>query len=314
MIRREFLTRLAGGTIVAGALHSGDFLRATAGGSVPQSDSDKLRRIGISTWSLHNYFASTREEDFKLPGKMLNLLEVPQMLADRYKVHNIEICAPHFASLEPSYLGDLKKRLAESHTRVVNMPVDIEEIWNKGGLSDPDKSVREKAVNASKKWIDVAAVIGSSAVRCDPGKLNAGDLAPTVESYRSLAEYGKSKGVHVIIENHGGVGSEHPEELVTLFKDVGGDYIGALPDFANFPDEKIREKGLRLLFPYARIVCHAKGLDFDAEGNETKFNFPKCIEISKQAGFKGVYSVEFEGAGDPYQGIQKVLNELLRTL
>jgi sugar phosphate isomerase/epimerase len=314
MIRREFLTRLAGGTIVTGALHTGDLLRAAAGGPVPQSDSDKLRRIAISTWSLHNYFASTREEDFKLPGKMLDLLEVPQMLADRYKVHNIEICVPHFASSEPSYLGELKKRLAESHTRVVNMPVDIEEIWNKGGLSDPDKSVREKAVNASKKWIDVAAVIGSAAVRCDPGKLNAKELTPTVESYKSLAEYGKSKGVHVIIENHGGVGSEHPEELVNLFKDVGGDYIGALPDFANFPDERIREKGLRLLFPYARIVCHAKGLEFDAQGNETKFNFPKCIEISRQAGFKGVYSIEFEGAGDPYQGIQKVLNELLRTL
>jgi sugar phosphate isomerase/epimerase len=314
MIRREFLTRLAGGTIVTGALHTGDLLRAAAGGPVPQSDSDKLRRIAISTWSLHNYFASTREEDFKLPGKMLDLLEVPQMLADKYKVHNMEICAPHFASSEPSYLGELKKRLAESHTRVVNMPVDIEEIWNKGGLSDPEKTVREKAVNASKKWIDVAAVISSGAVRCDPGKLNAKDLAPTVESYKSLAEYGKSKGVHVIIENHGGVGSEHPEELVSLFKDVGGDYIGALPDFANFPDEKIREKGLRLLFPYARIVCHAKGLEFDAQGNETKFNFPKCIEISKQEGFKGVYSIEFEGSGDPYQGIQKVLNELLRTL
>ena len=314
MIRREFLTRLASGTIVTGALHSGNFLRAAAGGVVPQSDSDKLRRIGISTWSLHNYFASTREEDFKLPGKMLDLLEVPQMLADKYKVHNIEICVPHFASSEPSYLGELKKRLAESHTRVINMPVDIEEIWNKGGLSDPDKTVREKAVSASKKWIDVAAVIGSAAVRCDPGKLNAKDLAPTVESYKSLAQYGKSKGVHVIIENHGGVGSEHPEELVNLFKDVGGEYIGALPDFANFPDEKIREKGLRLLFPYARIVCHAKGLEFDAQGNETNFNFPKCIEISKQAGFKGVYSIEFEGAGDPYQGIQKVLNELLRTL
>jgi sugar phosphate isomerase/epimerase len=314
MIRREFLTRLAEGTIVTRALCSNNILRAATGGPAPRAGADKHSRIAVSTWSLHNYFASTRENEFKLPGKMLELLEVPQLIADKYKVHNIEICVPHFASSEAGYLQELKKRLAASHTRVVNMPVDIEEIWNKGGLSDPDKSVRTAAVNASKKWIDVAATIGSSAVRCDPGKLDPKNLAPTLESYKALADYGKSKGVHVIIENHGGVGSEHPEELVALFKGVGGDYIGALPDFANFPDETIREKGLRLLFPYARIVCHAKGLEFDAEGKETKYNFPKCIEISKKTGFKGIYSIEFEGEGDPYQGIQKVLDELLRTL
>jgi len=314
MIRREFLTRLAEGTIVTGALCSNDILRAAAGGPAPQAGVDKHSRIAVSTWSLHNYFASTRENEFKLPGKMLELLEVPQLMADKYKIHNIEICVPHFASSEAGYLQELKKRLAASHTRVVNMPVDIEEIWNKGGLSDPDKSVRTAAVNASKRWIDVAATIGSAAVRCDPGKLDPKNLPPTLESYKALADYGKSKGVHVIIENHGGVGSEHPEELVALFKGVGGDYIGALPDFANFPDETIREKGLGLLFPYARIVCHAKGLEFDAEGRETKYNFPRCIETSKKAGFKGIYSIEFEGEGDPYQGIQKVLDELLRTL
>ena len=314
MIRREFLTRLTGGTVVTGALRSGDLLRAATRGPAPQSSDEKLQRIAVSTWSLHNYFASTRENEFNLPGKMLDLLDVPQLIADKYKVHHLEICVPHFASSEAAYLRELKNRLTKSGTRVVNMPVDIDEIWNKGGLSDPDKSVRASAVNASKKWIDVAATIGSAAVRCDPGKLNAKDPAPTVESYKALAEYGKSKGVHVVIENHGGVGSEHPEELVTLFKGVGGDYIGALPDFANFPDETIREKGLGLLFPYARIVCHAKGLEFDAKGNETTYNFPKCIEISKKAGFKGVYSIEFEGAGDPYQGVQKVLDELLREL
>ena len=101
---------------------------------------------------------------------------------------------------------------------------------------------------------------------------------------------------------------------MALFTGVGGDYIGALPDFANFPDETIRMKGLEMLLPYARVVCHAKGLEFDAAGNETKFNFPKCIEITKKAGFKGVYSVEFEGPGDPYTGCQKVVNNLLKYL
>jgi len=110
------------------------------------------------------------------------------------------------------------------------------------------------------------------------------------------------------------VGSEHPEELVSVFKRVGSSFFGALPDFGNFPDEPTREKGLRVLFPYAHVVCHAKGLEIDASGAETKFDFPKCVEISKAAGYKGIYSIEYEGPGDPYQGVQKVLDELLKYL
>ncbi len=314
MRRRDFLTRL-GGTAAAGLLVDGARLWVAAQGHASRlSPGDKRQRIAVSTWSLHNYFQSTREKEFNLPGSMLALLDFPELVADKYKVHHLEFCAPHFASTEPSYIQELKSRLARVRSRVVNMPVDIEEIWTEGGLSDPNKKVRDNAINASKKWIDIGAALGSRAVRCDPGRMDANNLAATIESYKTLASYGKSRGAQVIIENHGGVGSEHPEELVKLFKGVGTDFVGALPDFANFPDESTREKGLELLFPYARVVCHAKGLEFDADGNETKFDFPKCVQIARKSGFKGIYSIEYEGPADPYEGCEKVLDNLLKYL
>ena len=315
MIRRDFLARLAGTTLAAGLMPDLEGLAASAQGHASRPSSEaKRERISISTWSLHNYFQSTREKEFNLPGPMLALLDFPEMIADRYKVHNLEFCAPHFASTEPAYLQELRGRLASTRSHLVNIPVDIEEIWTGGGLSDLDKKVRDAAVRASKKWIDISAAVGSKSVRCDPGKMDTKDLAPTLESYKALAAYGKSKGIQVIVENHGGVGSEHPEELVSVFKRVGSSFFGALPDFGNFPDEPTREKGLRVLFPYAHVVCHAKGLEIDASGAETKFDFPKCVEISKAAGYKGIYSIEYEGPGDPYQGVQKVLDELLKYL
>ena len=88
-------------------------------------------------------------------------------------------------------------------------------------------------------------------VRCDPGKIYARNLAPTVASYKALAEHGASKDIFVIIENHGGVGSERPEEFLGLFK-LAGKNDRALPDFGNFPDEATRQKGLKLLFLSAR--------------------------------------------------------------
>ncbi|MFB3921759.1 MAG: sugar phosphate isomerase/epimerase family protein [Terriglobia bacterium] len=309
MRRRDFLTGIGAGAFAAGMAARARGLWAAA----PPA-AEKLQRIGVSSWSLHNYFKSTRDDDFNLPGAMLELLDFPEMIADRYKIHHLEICAPHLSSTEAGYLKDLKDRLAKAHSQVVNMPIDIQEFWTKGGLSDPDSAVRQKAVTAGKKWIDIGATIGTKSVRCDPGKMNPQNLAPTIESYKALAAHGKSRGVQVIIENHGGVGSEHPEELVKLFTEVGSEYFGALPDFANFPDEPTRQRGLKLLFGHANVVCHAKGLEFDSAGKETKYDFAGSMAVSKQAGFKGIYSIEFEGPGDPYAGVQKTLDELLRYL
>jgi hypothetical protein len=95
---------------------------------------------------------------------------------------------------------------------------------------------------------------------------------------------------------------------------VGPGRIITSPDFANFPDEPTREKGLKMLFPSAPTVCHASGLEFDANGVETGYDFPHAMEIAKRSGFHGIYSIQYDGHGDPFTGIQKTLDELLRYL
>lgn len=315
MRRRDFFNRVFAGVAAGSLLPGAESVGAPARGRAAKPAApDKRDRIGISTWSFHNFFSTTREKDFNLPGKMLALLDFPEMIVDRYKVHHFEFVAPHFASTEPSYLEELKARMKKTRSHLVNIPVDIKEIWTAGGLSDLDDQVSRAAIQASKKWIDIARALGAKSVRCDPGHMKPEALETTVASYKDLAAYGKSKGIRVLVENHGGVGSERPEELVKVFKAVGSDYFGALPDMGNFPNEETRMRGLPLLFPYGSVVCHAKGFEFDTQGNETRFNFPKCVEFAKQANFKGVYSIEFEGPGDPYDGVQNVVDELLRYL
>jgi sugar phosphate isomerase/epimerase len=302
--------------LAAAAVSSGAGNLLVAEKKSGSSASPKLERVCISTWSFHNYFSTTREEDFHLPGEMLKLVDFPEMIADRYHVHNMEFVAPHFESASTAYLNELKQRLAKAHSRVVNIPVDIEEFRQGGGLSDQNDVVRNKAIQGAMRWIDVGRELSCRSVRCDPGKMHPSNLTPTADSYRKIGTYGHMKSIKVIIENHDEIGSTHPEVLVSLFKMVGGHRVGALPDFGNFPDETTRERGLTLLFPWAFDVCHAKGYEFDASGKETKFDFPKCVEIAKKGKFRGVYSVEFEGPNtyDPYDGVQKVVNELLMYL
>jgi len=303
MNRREFLQQSAAGLGGAALVSHVD----------AQPSNPKMARIGISTWSFHNFFSTTRDDNAPaISGPPWDARDFPDMIADHYHVHEMEIVAPHI-STQASYIRDLKARLERAHSHLVNIPVDIHELEQGAGLSDRDAKLRDKIIAACTKWIDVAHELGARSVRCDPGKINTADLGPTVDSYKALASYGASKGIFVIIENHGGVGSEHPEELVELFKAVAKN-CGALPDFGNFPDEATRQKGLKLLFPFAHAVCHAKGLKFDGKGNETAFDFGQCVKTSKAAGFKGVYSIEYEGEGDAHQGVQYVVDELLRYL
>jgi len=270
-------------------------------------------RIGISSWSFHNFFTKTHDQEAGPMGKPWDLRQFPESIADRYGVHQLEMVAPHFESVLPSYLSEIKASLARAHSHLVNIPVDIEELWAGGGLSDTDVKMREIAIAASGKWIDIGQALGAKSVRCDPGKINRADLSPTISAYKKLASYAALKNMYVLIENHGGVGSEHPEDLVKIFN-AAGPHCGALPDMGNFPDEETRKRGLRLLYPYARTVSHAKGLKFDSQGKETAFDFPDAIQAAKAAGYNGVFSIEYEGPGDPFAGVQHVVDELNRYL
>ena len=76
MIRRDFFNRLAGG---AGVMALGrELWGETHRRSAAMETWDKRNRISISTWSLHNYFQTTRAQDFTLPGNMLALLDLRQ--------------------------------------------------------------------------------------------------------------------------------------------------------------------------------------------------------------------------------------------
>ena len=286
---------------------------AFAARSSAQSPATLSDRIGISSWSFHNFFSTTLDEKLPKLSKSWDLRDFPEMIADRYHVHQLEMVAPHFESTKLSYLRDVKSRLERVHSHLVNIPVDIHELAIKGGLSDPDPKIRETAIAACSQWIDIAKELDAKSVRCDPGEMNRADLSNTISSYKKLAAYAASKNLYVIIENHGGVGSEHPEDLVKVFQAVGG-RCGALPDMGNFPDEATRQRGLPLLYPHAPTVSHAKGLQFDEHGVETAFDFPRAMQAAKRAGFKGVYSIEYEGPGDAYIGVQNVVNELVRYL
>ncbi|MGA2983562.1 MAG: TIM barrel protein [Terriglobia bacterium] len=315
MNRRTFIGNTGAGLLAAGLASHFPWARA-AGDEAKGSGADKLRRVAVTTWSLHAFFPQTKEVGEKVQGETLDLRKFPELIADKYHVHNLELCSVHFESTEPSYLNEVKESLKKAHARVINMPVDYPHDWDGKGLCDPDDKQWRWEIAERKKWIDIAAELGAQSIRPNPGgTAQMTDMSRPIAAYKELGEYGKSKNVKVLIENHGNVAGK-AENIVAIIKGAGPQWVGSLPDFGNWA-EALRYRGLELVFPYASTVCHARyetPAGAEMNGKLITFDFARCMKISQTARFKGAYSAEFAGAGDPYEGTQKIIDELVKYL
>jgi len=164
-----------------------------------------------------------------------------------------------------------------------------------GELGDSDPEARMAAVEKHKPWVDIAAFLGAKTIRVNAaGEGTAEEVAANaVDGLSKLGEYGASKGINVVVENHGGYSSDGLW-LSGVMEKVGMDNVGTLPDFGNFY-EYDRYQGMEDLMPWAKGVS-AKSNVFDAEGNEANMDYLRIMKIVKASGFKGYVGIEYEGS------------------
>jgi len=188
---------------------------------------------------------------------------------------------------------------------------------NEGDLADRDEAKRDEAVELHKKWVDVAATLGCHSIRVNTFGTNDPEIwhDAVVDGLKRLSVYAATKNVNVLCENHGWLSSD-ADKLVAALKAVDMDNCGTLPDFGNWcikrkDGEKWGEceeeyadkyKGMELLMPMAKAVS-AKSYAFDEDGNETTLDYPRILQIVKDAGYTGYIGVEFEGGLPEEDGI-----------
>ncbi len=289
MDRREFIIR--------GAM-AGLACRAWA----QSPDKAKLDRIAIMTLAFNSVLKnSAHPDDLK---RTLDILDTPEMIARRYGVHHVEVQHSHFISTEPPYLKEFRERVSKANSHINQVCLEFG-ILN---ISSPDPMLRVKTIDLTKQWIDHAVELG-----CPRVMVNQGTLAPEVrqtaiETLKTIGEYGKSRKVFVTMENrgHGGAETAPWEVVVEVIKAAG---IYANPDTGNFPDEEARAAGLRAMYPLSSGSSH---VHYDPQ----RFNEKNAIKVSKESGYKGLYSIEATSSNgpDPYLAVQTILNELLKDI
>ena len=245
-------------------------------------------KISLAEWSFHKTLFANEMTNLQFPvvSREMGIMGVEyvnQFFKDKAK--------------DEKYLAELKKICKNEGVESVLIMCDGE-----GTVGHPEKEERIKTVENHKKWIDAAAFLGCHSIRVNAGSKGTYEEQQKLaaDGLHMLCEYGDTKKINVIVENHGGL-SSNGDWLAGVMKMVNHKRVGTLPDFGNFiidrqtGEEFDRYKGMELLMPFAKGVS-AKSNDFDAEGNETKSDFYRIMKIVQASGFKGYVGIEYEGS------------------
>jgi len=277
-----------------------------------QKESEADFQISLAQWSLHRTYFGGAIEDWQEHNRLLmespdevlkgdlDPMDFPKVAAG-YGIQCIELVNTFYYSkaTDMDYWTEFKKRCNEAGVIVGLIMCDA-----LGNLGDSDPEARLQAVKNHHPWVDVAAFLGAKSIRVNAaGSGTADELAANaLDGLTMLGEYGASKGINILVENHGGYSSDG-KWLSGVLKKVGMDNVGTLPDFDNFCIERTPEgctneydryQGMTDLMPYAKGVS-AKSHEFDANGDELDSDFLKIMQIVKKSGFKGYVGIEYEG-------------------
>lgn len=266
-------------------------------------------RLAVASYPFRAYIEHPRRPAQK---SAMPLTRFPAMVAERFHVRNVELLGDHFPSTEARYIHDLREAAEKAGTRIVNLPVSP-----RTSAYDPDPRKRAAAVEDGRKWVDVAVGLGCASIRVHIRA--AGNAAPdpdrAAETLRSIASYGEEKNVVVNLENDDPK-SEEASFIVKLIERVGSPYLRALPDFCNsmlIGPEQYNYDSVRAMFAHAYCISHVKDSEVD-RGKVYRVDVDRTFAIAKASGYRGYFSMEWEGEGNPYDGTAKLLETSLRNL
>lgn len=313
--RRQFFTNATAATLAAGISLSQTVSTVASATAMKNEENEQpldeqpLFKISLAQWSLHRAIGA---------GRLTNL-DFPGYAKQEFGIDAVEYVNGFFRDKaeDADYLTELNRRCDDHGVTSVLIMVDGE-----GSLGNPDAAERQKTVENHFRWVTAAKTLGCHSIRVNAESEGSfGEQARlAADGLAKLSEFAAEHGIGVIVENHGGL-SSNGQWLAQVIRRVNMDNCGTLPDFGNFiisgkntPDEVAYDRyiGMAALLPFAKAVS-AKSYDFDEQGNETKIDYPKVMQMVVDSGYRGFVGVEYEGSRLPENdGIIATRDLLLR--
>ena len=309
--RREFLTETSAAALA---------LPAGLRNSIASSQEPHLTfpaspraRLAVSSWPFREFidFPHNSERNRQKPG--MDIKDFAGAMAKKFGIQNVCLLTRHFQSTDPTYISSVRKAVEQAGSHLVDLGLGGRKFW------DPDKALRQAAVQYGQDGIDLAVSLGSPSVRVHLG--GSQSVKPDVElasqTLGRLAEYGAAKNVLINLENDDLV-NEDPFLIVKVIEKVGNPYLRALPDFGNTlagGDADYNQRGVVSMLKHAYGVCHVKDVVVSESGKTYNVDLRRMFDLARASGFKGYYMMEWDGGpGGPYEGTERLVKETLKYL
>jgi len=271
-------------------------------------------RLAVASYSFRSLIDTPRNRT-RTPATdapLIALKDFPAVIARRYNVHGVELLGQHFPSVEPEYLAELRAALKAANSRLVNLPTSVG-----ASFYDPDPARRNLAIANAKKWVDTAVALDCHSLRVhiQGGK----DFAPNVnlaaDALLPVAAYGEKNSVVIHLENDDPT-TEDAFFLAKVLDRANSPWLRALPDFCNSMlkgDEKFNYDAVAAMFRRAYAISHVKDSEVD-NGKTFRVDLARTFQIARETGYKGYFSIEWEGAGDVWEENAKLIEQSIRLM
>jgi hypothetical protein len=311
MKRRDFMT---------GVVAAGTFAAAIPGWAQNRSTSNenKKSRIALMMFGLNSLVKNNFPPS---PERTIDLLDIGQLAADRYGLHQVELQSNYFPSTEMSWLKDFKARLAKTKTQIVQINLEFGTDDLRMTVDNPSR--RLQMIDLHRSWIEKAAFLGCPRLLLNQGQPSQANKELAISNYKAVVAIAKPKNIKCASENRnapgGGQGragapgapasqaAPPPGPSYPLLVEIlraAGAYTCV--DFQNFPNENEQHEGIRAEIPYSSGLLHA-GMRHDLS---------KALAITRELKYPGIYSIKAGGGAEtnPLDTTQKILDVLLAEI
>jgi L-ribulose-5-phosphate 3-epimerase len=265
-------------------------------------------KLAVSAWSFHEplYAGKLRQTDVPaevaaLGFRHVELLEMflwrkPPGILQRMLRRAVLQASPT-VDYSRDTLNELRSARLRAGTQLVCWAIDTD-------LTIADAATRRAQLAHIGTAIEAARFLGAPLLRITiGGKEGDSDaVGRAIDALRVVLPAAIAGGVKLAIENHFGLSAD-PRALVEIITALNSPHVGVCLDLGNFREGEA-EQDIELLAPYA-IHVHCKSHSFGADGEETKINYCAAMQALRAAGYDGRLSIEFEGDGNPADGIRK---------
>ena len=246
-----------------------------------------MSNFSIGSWSFHALFNS---------GKM-SLFGYLESMKYRYRLRHADIWNGMLLSTEDDYIQSVKDTLVEEGLTIANLAVDGADVWH------DDPTVRERNHQKALLYLDIARRWGVQTLRIDMG-VNSVEMTDEqyefcVNRYREYAQFANDHSFRVGPQTHQPA-AQSPRNLKRISNEISAPGFGIILNVNRWLIDK--EIGDEIVAPF---TIHAQ---FDrAFVDFTGSELLQKVQLFRQAGYRGCWSMEFRGGADEYLEVERDL-------